>query len=466
MGKNVTVIPAGVVSRRGRKCQQEKHELRVAAYCRVSTDQEEQINSFENQVDYYTKYICERPDYQLVDIYADEGISGTNTKKREGFNRMIADCEAGKIDLVITKSISRFARNTQDCLFYSRKLKALGIGIMFEKENINTMDASGELLFTILSSLAQEESRNISENCKWALRHNFKRGIVHVNTSGFMGYDADKDGNLVINPDQAKIVQRVFREYEEGWTPSEIAYHLNEDKVKGIRGKVAWHAATIRGMLANEKYKGDARLQKTFTEDFLSKKRVKNRGQVEQYYVQNSHKPIIPKDEWDAVQMEFERRIAHCEEIGIVNYGNVSVPSGFTSRLACGKCGKVYERKCWKSRNEYFWACKNKRKENGKTCNAENVKDETIRKALVIAWNSVVKNRDQMIPTWEAMKKSGNPLQKMRAQQMIELTAQGPLDKEVHEHTRMVLEKIVIHSKTHFTVQFLDGTVKEVCITE
>lgn len=438
----------------------------MAAYCRVSTDQEEQLNSFENQVDYYTKYISEKPDYQMVDIYADEGISGTNTKKREGFNRMIADCEAGKIDLVITKSISRFARNTQDCLFYSRKLKGLGVGIIFEKENISTMDASGELLFTILSSLAQEESRNISENCKWALRHNYKQGIVHVNTKGFMGYDADEDGNLVINPEQAKIVRRIFREYEEGWTPNEIARHLNEDKVKGVKGRVAWNGATIRGMLANEKYQGDARLQKTFTEDYLTKKRVRNDGQIEQYYVQNSHKPIISREEWEAVQMEFDRRVDYCEEVGIATFGNASIRSGFTSRLVCGKCGKAYERKCWSNRNEYFWACKNKRKQNGKTCNADNVKDETLRKAFVIAWNGVVKSRDKLLPTWEAMKESGNPLQKMRAQQMILLTAQGPLVCEVHEHTRMVLERIVIHSKTHFTVRFLDGTSKEVCLTE
>lgn len=169
-------------------------------------------------MEYYTKYITNNPDYKMAGIYADEGISGTDTKKRESFNRMIADCEAGKIDLVITKSISRFARNTQDCLSYSRKLKSLGIGIIFEKENICTMDANGELLFTILSSLAQEESRNISENCKWAIRHNFQQGIVRFNTKSFMGYDMDGDGKLVINPEQAKIVRRIYREFEEGWT--------------------------------------------------------------------------------------------------------------------------------------------------------------------------------------------------------------------------------------------------------
>lgn len=354
MARNITVIPAGVKSQRGRRNQPETKKIRVAAYCRVSTDQEEQLNSFVNQVDYYTRYISEKPEYQMVDIYADEGISGTNTKKREGFNRMITDCEAGKIDLVITKSISRFARNTQDCLFYSRKLKGLGIGIIFEKENISTMEASGELLFTILSSLAQEESRNISENCKWGIRHNFQQGIIHMNTKGFMGYDADKDRGLVINEEQAKVVRRIFREFEEGWTPNEIANRLNDEKIKGVKGKAVWRGGTIRGMLTNEKYQGDARLQKTYTADYLSKKRVKNEGQVEQYYVENSHEAIIQKEEWEAVQMELARRAEYCTEVGLTNFGVFSVDSAFTCRLVCAHCGGTYGRKCWTNRHQYF----------------------------------------------------------------------------------------------------------------
>ena len=417
-------------------------------------------------MDYYTKYITGRSDYHLVGIYTDEGISGTNTKKREGFNRMISDCEAGKIDLVITKSISRFARNTQDCLFYSRKLKSLGIGVVFEKENISTMDANGELLFTILSSLAQEESRNISENCKWAIRHNFQKGIVKMGTKGFMGYDTDQDGKLVINPEQAKLVRRIFREFEEGWTPNEIASRLKEEKINGVKGKSSWNGTTIRGMLTNEKYKGDARLQKTFTTDYLSKKRVKNKGQIEQYYVEDSHKPIIPKEEWDAVQLELERRRDYCQEIGIKKYGVASVDSPFVSKLVCGQCGATLGRKCWANRGQYIWSCRSKEKDKGGTCKSENVKNEVVKRAVVIAWNCIVKNRDKLLPTWENMKEAGNPLQKLRARQMIELTAQGPLVNEVPELTRMVLERIVIHGKNRFTVHFLDGTSKEVCVTE
>lgn len=467
MERQVTVIPARRPNAVGKRRRDRKDQkIRVAAYCRVSTEQDEQLNSFENQVDYYTKYINERTDYEMVDIYADEGISGTNTKKRGGFNRMIADCAAGKIDLVITKSISRFARNTQDCLMYSRKLKELGIGIIFEKEGINTLDASGELLFTILSSLAQEESRNISENTTWGIRHKFQNGIPHHNALTFMGYDTDGKGNLIINKEQAKVVRRVFREFEEGYTPQEIAKHLNDDKIKGVRGKVAWNGATIRAMLENEKHMGDSRLQKTYTVDFLSKKRAKNEGQVAQYYVENSHEGIIPKDEWEAVQLEMERRENYCREVGIKQFGCATSNTPFTSKLVCSHCGIIYRRQSWKSRKIYYWCCKRKEKIYGGTCRSENVKDEIIRKAVVIAWNAVVRERDKKMETWEKMKEEGNPLQKLRAKQMIEITAQGPLIKEVPELTRTVLDRIIIHDKKHFTVHFLDGTVKEVCITE
>lgn len=198
-------------------------------------------------------------------------ISGTNTKKREQFRKMIADCEAGKIDLVITKSISRFVRNTQDCLQYSRQLKNLGIGIVFEKENINTLDSTGELLFTILSSLAQDESRNISENCKWGIRTKFKNGEMHLNSFKFLGYDKDEDGKLVINPEQAKTVERIYNEFIWGRNPQEIVKELEEEGVPGCSGQTKWYTSTVIGILKNEKHMGDALLQKTYTADFLTK---------------------------------------------------------------------------------------------------------------------------------------------------------------------------------------------------
>lgn len=218
----------------------------MAAYCRVSTDQDEQLSSYENQVRYYQDYIRQNPLYELVDIYADEGISGTNTKKRTEFNRLIGDCRKGKVDRIIVKSISRFSRNTLDCLKYVRELKELGIGVTFEKENIDSLDAKGEVLLTILSSLAQDESRSISENATWGIRKKFERGEVRVNTTKFVGYDKGENGNLVINEEQAKIVRRIFWDFLQGETPESIARSLKEERVPGWNGKANWYPTTIQ----------------------------------------------------------------------------------------------------------------------------------------------------------------------------------------------------------------------------
>ena len=302
-------------------------KLRVAAYCRVSTEQDEQLNSFENQVTYYTEFINRNPNYELAGIYADEGISGTSTKRREQFNRMIADCEAGKIDLIITKSISRFARNTQDCLNYSRKLKDLGIGITFEKENISTMDSTGELLFTILSSLAQDESRSISENCQWGIRSLFKQGVVHINTNRFYGYDKNEDGRLVINPEQAKVVRWIFESYMDGINPDIIARRLMEKKVPGCMGEPKWTVDTIMGILQNEKHMGDAILQKTFTADYLTKKQVKNEGQLAQYHVKDDHEAIVSKELWQVTQLEIQRRKDYMKRYGLPRWDAIQTSS-------------------------------------------------------------------------------------------------------------------------------------------
>lgn len=211
-------------------------------------------------------------------IYVDEGIIGTSTPKRENFKRMINDCEKGKIDHIIVKSISRFSMNTLDCLNYVRQLRDLGVGITFEKENIDTLQAGGEVLLTILSSLAQDESRSISENSTWGIRRRFEQGKVSVNTKKFLGYDRGSDGNLVINEEQAETVWLIYEKYLNGRNYFSIARELNEAEISGWNGKVNWIASTIEKMLYNEKYKGDALLQKTFTEDFLTKKRSKNEG--------------------------------------------------------------------------------------------------------------------------------------------------------------------------------------------
>lgn len=244
----------------------------------------------------------------LPGIYADDGISGTNTKKREEFNRMIDDCKDGKIDMIITKSISRFARNTLDCLKYIRQLKDMNIPVQFEKESINTMEAKGEVLITIMASLAQQESQSLSQNVKLGLQYRYQQGKVQINHNRFLGYTKDADGNLVIDPEQAEIVKRIYREYLEGLSMDKISAGLEADGILTGAGKPKWHTSTINKILRNEKYIGDALLQKTYTTDFLNKTRVKNNGIVPQYYVEGNHETIIPKDIYLQVQEELVRR--------------------------------------------------------------------------------------------------------------------------------------------------------------
>ncbi len=232
----------------------------------------------------------------MVKIYADEGILGTNTKKREQFNKMIIDCKAGKIDVIITKSISRFAHNTLDCLNYVRMLKELGIEVIFEKENIRTMDSKREVLLTILSSIAQDESRSISENSTWRIRRKYELGKVSVNYTKFLGYDKGEDSNLIINERQGKIVRWIYKDFLGGKSPNRIAKELEEEGVPNWSGKAKWYASSMRKILSNKKYKGDALLQKTYTVDFITKKRVENKGEVPQYYVEDSHPALIDKE--------------------------------------------------------------------------------------------------------------------------------------------------------------------------
>ena len=460
MAKEVTVIPATRFTKaKGTPNKSTDHKLRVAAYCRVSTEQEEQENSFKNQVEYYTRYISENPRYELAGIYADEGISGTNTKKREEFKRMIADCEANKIDVVITKSISRFARNTQDCLENYRKLKSLGVTVIFEKENINSADTTGELLLTILSSLAQDESRNISENTKWGIRSKFQKGIPHLSTNDFMGFDKDNTGRLVVNKKEAELVRGIYKEFLEGSTCSAIAARLNEEGVPGVSGKPKWISPTIEKMLKNEKYMGDSLLQKHVTIDFLTKKQIKNNGEVTQYYVKGSHEGIVSKEEWAATQQEFERRYAFRKKHHLGHYGYGSDTRPFSAKIICGECGCIYGRKAHESRTQKtYWQCNTRCKKGPTVCRAENVPEEIIHKSFLEAWNSIVRNQEKMEKRWARIEKEGTELERLRVRQMRELIKQGPLNIIIPELVRNVLECILVKGKGEFEVRFLDGT--------
>lgn len=461
MGKQVTVIkarPKAVVQNNSTK------KLRVAAYCRVSTEQEEQLNSFENQVSYYTAYINSKEDYEMAGIYADEGTSGTSTRKRTDFKRMIADCEKGKIDLIIVKSISRFARNTQDCLSYARKLKNMGIGVFFEKENINTMDGAGELLFTILSSLAQEESRSISENCKWGIRKKFSDGKYHLNTNRFLGYDKDENGTLIINEEQAVTVRRIFKEFMDGINPDVITKTLNEENVPGCMGEPRWSCSTIWGILSNEKYMGDAILQKTYTADFLTKKTEKNTGQVTQYYVENDHEAIIDKDYWTAVQMEIQRRREFMDTYHLRSMGRYTDEQPFSSKVICGTCNNIFWRRTLPRNGSHIkvWMCGQRYRTKGVTgCSSETIKEEALHDAFLKAWNGIIENRSIYLEKWKKDVKGENHLIAFRAKQMMELTKGKPLKKINMSLVGKVLDRCIILSKDAIEIRFLDGiTVK------
>lgn len=304
MALRVMEIPATIKNRAGETPKQ----CRAAAYARVSTDHEDQITSCAAQIDYYTDYIKGRSDLEFVGVYTDEGISGTSTKHREGFKRMIADALAGKIDLIIAKSVSRFARNTIDSLTTIRLLKEHNVECFFEKENIHTLDSRGELLLTIMAAMAQEESRSVSQNCTWGQRRRFADGKVTVPFKRFLGYDRGEDGSLVVNEEQAETVRRIFEMFLNGATTYAIAKTLTAEHIPTPGGKEVWSKNVVKSILTNEKYKGDALLQKVFTVDYLTKQKKKNEGELAQYYVEGSHEPIIPPEVWERVQAEFERR--------------------------------------------------------------------------------------------------------------------------------------------------------------
>jgi site-specific DNA recombinase len=281
----------------------QKPRIRVAAYCRVSTDEEEQESSFELQVEHYTKFINAHEDWELAGIYADKGLSGTQVKHREQFLKMIEDCKHKKIDKVITKSISRFARNVYECLKYIRELKELKppVGITFEKENIDSLDEKSDVFLTMLASFAQEESRSISANIRWAIRNRMKEGTQKVVTGSLYGYDTDDDGNMVIVEPEAEIVQMIFREFVKGKHPADIADKLNETGVTTVLGN-PWKTSSIKGILRNEKYCGDVIMQKTITIDYLTHKTKKNEGELDQYYIKDHHEPIIQREIWEIAQ--------------------------------------------------------------------------------------------------------------------------------------------------------------------
>lgn len=410
---NVKYIPATKMRHSGAPIES-KTKRRVAGYARVSTDSDEQLTSYEAQVDYYTQFIRKNPDWEFVGVYTDEGISALNTRHREGFNRMIADALEGKIDLIVTKSVSRFARNTVDSLTTIRKLKDYGVEVFFEKENIWTFDGKGELLLTIMSSLAQEESRSISDNITWGQRKRFADGKVNMPFSSFLGYRRGKDGKPEIDPEEAELVRLIYRLFMGGKTITGIATYLTQQGIPTPRKKARWRDSTVESILTNERYKGDALLQKQFTVDFLNKKMKNNEGEVPQYYVTDSHPAIIDRTEWELVQAEMARRK---EKGNHQNSLNV-----FSSKIYCGQCGSYYGSKVWHSTDKYrkvVWRC-NGKYERQTRCSTKHLTDDEIKRLFISAVSKLHAERETLIedcrfmwrffPTRRGLKRNGRGL--------------------------------------------------------
>lgn len=396
---NVTIIPAKVQTTQNRD---KYHQLRVAAYCRVSTAQEEQQNSFAVQVAYYTDLINKKKVWTLAGIFADEGISGTQTKKRTEFNRMIRMCKNKKIDLVITKSISRFARNTVDCLEYVRQLKDLGIGVIFEKENINTLTMTSEFMIALYGSFAQAESESISKNVSWGKEKAYREGKVAFQYSKLLGYRKGEDGKPEIVPEEAETVKMIYAMFLDGYSMKSIKNILESRNHLTPTGKKIWSESLVRSILKNEKYVGDALLQKTYTLDCISHKVVKNNGERPMYLVTDHHTPIIDRDTYNRVQQELARRSSKRKvaDKTITEQGKYSSKYALTELLICGHCGTPYRRTTWASRGkkQIVWRCISRLEHGKKYCpDSPTLKEEQLHKAIIRAINNYYSCRDDIV---------------------------------------------------------------------
>ena len=381
-----------------------KRQLRVAAYCRVSTDDEEQLTSYEAQKNYYTDKIMTNKEWTMAGIFADEGITGTSARKRPEFLRMIRQCKQGKIDIVLTKSISRFARNTVDCLNYVRALKELGIAVIFEKENMNTLEIDSEILITMLGAFAQSESESISANVRWGIRQAMKEGKATIQYKYLYGYRKGDDGKPEIIPEQAEVVRKIYDLFLSGTSVRGIQEYLNANSVPNINGEPKWARSAIDSILTNEKYCGDVLLQKTYIDDCINKKVKKNTGQLPMYLVQNHHEGIISRETFDAAQAELARRSAGkspSKKNAPTGRSRYSSKYALSDRLYCGECGTRYQRCTWRNRDgskRIVWRCVSRVDYGNKYChNSPTLDEEPLHRAILAAINSTVKGKDSII---------------------------------------------------------------------
>lgn len=456
-GKKVEMIPAT----RNFLEKDRKVIKNVGAYCRVSTDTEEQQGSYNSQVNYYTEKIKSTPGWRFVKVYGDEGISGTNADNRPGFQEMMQDCENGKLDLIITKSISRFSRNVTVTLEVARKLRDKDIGIFFEKENLNTLHYTSESLLAIFSSLAQAESESMSENIKMGREFKYKNGECCYNMGKVFGFNQDSDGIVTINEEQAMVVKHMYEGYLNGMSIGGIIKDLQERKIPSPTGKEKWSPGTVERILSSEKYKGDFLTRKTFTVDPISKKKKKNTGQVSQYLITNHHPAIIEPEMFDMVQSEMARRGCIKKNDKKKHYGKYSGKFPFNNLIICGDCGAKYRRTMWVEKNgdkKHVWRCVN-RIQDGKKAHCRHsvsINDIYLTKKTVEAINIIYKSRSRVKDILKCSIASlmGDTEQPMitkntaRLEELSDLMRDAIFKNATGEMTPKELEKICYEVKT------------------
>ena len=470
----------------------------------MSTGSEEQLISYQRQVNHYSQYLDEREDCINCGIYTDEGISGTGTIKREGFLRMMEDCRAGKLDQIITKSVSRFGRNTLDCLVNVRELKALGVDVYFEKENIHTLTAEGEMLLSLIAAVAENESVAMSENVQWGLRRKYESGSLNSIPLGkCLGYRKDKQGNLEIVEEEAAIVRRIYQSFLDGMSITEIAVDLEKEGIRSDQGNAVWSLSSFQKILRNELYKGDFLFQKTYNQDPLTKRRIKNRGELPKYYVEGSHQGIVDPETWACVQLEMQRQEVYCKAHDITRYHHYNEENPLSSRITCTTCGSTYmllRSKRTEDEGRAYWRCSSFLGKRGKPiegrtftplpkpltskvpesaarryyrehkrklpaprqmlCTDIQVQSKDADKAFMRAWNLLVGHGMRYVASFNELAREGkDELVRYRAKEMVRLLGErGRLKEFDYGLCNQVLDHIEVTEYGRLAVIFLTGT--------
>lgn len=419
----------------------------MAAYARVSTSSEEQLNSVEAQKDYFEKLILRKPGWILVGIYADEGITGTSMHRREAFKRMVADAMDGKIDLIVTKSLSRFARNTVDSLNIIRQLKDVRVGVYFEKEDIFALDSKGEFMITLLSSMAEEESRSISENIKWGHRKRFADGRHSVGYKHFLGFQKGADGGLEILEEEARIVRLIYLLFLEGYSPNAIAAMLTAAGIPTPTRKQLWPSSTILGILTNEKHYDAALLQKEFSADYRTKKKKRNCGELPMYYIANDHPSIVSKEIFDEVQCRLSQLQVHEKASPL-----------FAGQLFCADCGGAYGPKKWHSTSyaDTVWQCGNHHNHRY-PCTTPHLYEELLKPVFHEVILKLLETHSEILQDCvESLAKSGAVLSEKEIPAAV---AGADISSAAEKHIwRSVIEKVIVHPGHLLEFRFIDGS--------